>query len=471
MGGEVAPVEGTKSMLDWMVTREQIDDLPLNGRQAATLAALAPGVYPTGNPEEPVSTGGQPRGSGEVIFDGVSGESVGVNSVRSNVPPDAIQEFQVLVSQFPAEFGQSSGLILNTITRSGTNQLHGRGYYFHRDDALDARNAFALTRASFEQKQMGGWLGGPIVKDRAHFFAAYEGTRRNTIATVTSPAGPGDFPQPFDNNQLLVKLDYQLNSSNSFTGRFSLDRPFQYNAEVGGTNLNEVGLDILSRDQSYVASWTRLISNRSLNELRFQFADTLYQSDAKNPEAFTVYRPSSVSGKPASQPQGADEKRIQLVENLSLERGRHHFKLGLDLNQIDINGFVYDWNPGGFLFATDQPYNPEDPATFPILFYANLGDVNFGITSNGYSGFAQDSWHVFPNLTLNLGLRYDAWSVTPGSDLNKLNFAPRLGFAWDPFKSGKTSVRGGFGIFNNNYLGNAALIASAVPQATQCLDI
>ena len=406
VGGDVAPVEVTKSVLDWMVTREQIDDLPLNGRQASTLAALAPGVYPTGNPEEPVSAGGQPRGSGEILFDGVSGEGRGLNSFRADVPPDAIQEFQVLVSQFPAEFGQSSGLILNTVTRSGANQLHGRGYYFHRDDALDARNAFALTRAAFEQKQMGGWLGGPIVKDQAHFFVAYEGTRRTTIATVTSPAGPGDFPQPFDNNQLLVKLDYQLNSSNSFTGRFSLDRPFFHNQYVGGIVLEEVGVDALQEDRSYVASWSRLISNRSLNELRFQFADAWYQGDTKNPEAYTIYRPSSISGKFNNLPLEIYENRTQLVENLSLERGRHHFKLGFDLNHIASGGFHYVDNPGSYVFVTDQPFNPIDPDTFPILFVANFGDVNSAFTSNGYSGFAQDSWHVTPNLTLNLGLRF-----------------------------------------------------------------
>ncbi len=121
--GEAPLVETTKSTLGQVVSREQIDTLPLPGRQAATLAQLVPGVVPRASTEEPVTAGGQPRGSGEALVDGVSNEGMAVNSVRSNAPPDAIQEFQVLTSQFAAEFGNASGVVLNTITRSGTNEV------------------------------------------------------------------------------------------------------------------------------------------------------------------------------------------------------------------------------------------------------------------------------------------------------------------------------------------------------------
>src|SRR5262245_59104712 len=169
-------------------------------------------------------------------------------SIRSNAPPDAIQEFQVITSQYQAEFGNASGVILNTITRSGTNDLHGRVYYFHRDEGLDARNAFATTRASFEQKQGGGWLGGPIARDRTHYFFAYEATRRMQIATVTSAVEPGDVEQPFENNQLLAKVTHQLPHNHQLTGRFSVDRPARQNVGVGGFTLREVGIEQLTED-------------------------------------------------------------------------------------------------------------------------------------------------------------------------------------------------------------------------------
>ena len=162
--GETPLVSTTKASVDQIISREQIDRLPLGGRQATSLALLTPGVVSTAastSASGEVSTGGQPRGSSELLVDGVSNELMAVNSIRSTAPPDAIQEFQVITSQYQAEFGHASGLILNTITRSGTNDLHGRLYYFHRDEGLDARNAFATSKASFEQKQGGGWLGGP----------------------------------------------------------------------------------------------------------------------------------------------------------------------------------------------------------------------------------------------------------------------------------------------------------------------
>ena len=147
--GEAPLVETTKSTLDKVIGREQIDDLPLAGRQAASLALLAPGVVPRGGTEEPVTADGQPRGSSEALVDGVSNEGMATNSIRANAPPDAIQEFQVLTTQYAAEFGNASGIILNTLTRSGTNDPHGRVYYFHRDQGLDARNALAKSKASF----------------------------------------------------------------------------------------------------------------------------------------------------------------------------------------------------------------------------------------------------------------------------------------------------------------------------------
>jgi hypothetical protein len=160
---ETSPVETTKTTVDNVIKREQLDLLPISGRNASNLAMLAPGVVPRGSTEEPVTSEGQPRGSGEALLDGVSNKLVLINSIRSNAPPDSVEEFQVLTSQFAAEFGNASGIVLNTITRSGTNQLQGRGYYFHRDQNLDARNAFQTSKASFEQKQGGGWLGGPVV--------------------------------------------------------------------------------------------------------------------------------------------------------------------------------------------------------------------------------------------------------------------------------------------------------------------
>ena len=457
---EAAPVvETTKSAVDTVVTREQIDNLPLTGRQASSLALLSPGVVPRNSTEEPVTTGGQPRGSSEVLVDGVSNELMAVNSIRSNTPPDAIEEFQVITGQYQAEFGNATGVILNTITRSGTNDLHGRGYYFHRDQALDSRNFFQTSKAKFEQKQPGGWLGGPITKDRTHFFAAYEGTRRMQIATVTSPAQPGDVEQPTDGNQFLAKVTHLLNTANRLTGRFNVDRSLRHNVGVGGFTLKEAGFDQLGQDLVYVGNLTSILSNRSLNEARVQVSRQRSQLDPNTPDVYTINRPSSTSGKLSNVPQTFDEHRFQVVDNYSIEHSNHRMKVGIDLNRVTLVGFVYQNIPGVFTFSTDRPFNATDPATYPTTFIGNAGDTNFAMVTTGVSAFAQDAWRLPRNLTLNLGVRYDGWNVT-GLDLEKGNIAPRLAFAWDPFGTTKTAIRGGWGIFYNNVLTNETLFTS-----------
>jgi outer membrane receptor protein involved in Fe transport len=456
---EAPLVDTSNSTVDKVITREQIDGLPLNGRNPAQLALLAPGVVSRGGTEEPVTADGQPRGSGETLIDGVSNELVLINSIRSNAPPDAIQEFQVLTGQYQAEFGNSSGLILNTITRSGTNTLQGRGYYFHRDEALDARNAFATTKNAFEQTQGGGWAGGPIRLNKTHFFASYEGTRRVSVVTVTSPYGPGDFDQPFDNNQLLAKITHQLNDKNHLTGRFSLDRPFNRYQGVGGLTVRERGIHYLTQDRAYVGNLTTIVSNRFLNELRVQVSDGGIRIDVDNPDSYTINRPTGNLGKPANQPQAIPELRFQVVDNVTVERGRHRFKFGVDVQRITSDGYLYQNIPGVFQFATDRPFDPNDLTTYPTTFTQNQGDVNFEFLVDGFAAFVQDTWQLPSNVTINAGLRYDRWSMT-GTDLRDLSFAPRLGVAWDPGGDGKTSIRGGVGVFYNNIMTNVPIFTA-----------
>ncbi len=465
---EAPLVEVSKSTLDKVVKREQIDELPLSGRNAASLAQLAPGVVPRGSTEEPVTAMGQPRGSGEVLVDGVSNLGMSTNNVRSSAPPDAIQEFQVQTSSFAAEFGHATGIVLNTITRSGTNDPHGRVYYFHRDSALDSKNSFATSKTTFNQKQLGGWFGGPIVKDRTHFFITFEATRGKNVASVTSPLEPGDVDQPFKNNQVLGKITHQLNDRNTLNVRGSLDRPTQENQGVGGIYLKSYGFNTLSRDLAFVGNLASILSKNALNEVRFQVSGRMTDFTTADPKAYTIQRPTSWSGKAPNLPQAFPENRFQFIDNFSYDFGAHRLKFGADISRVSMKGFLYQYNPGYFIFTTDKPFDANDPTTFPALAYINNSDPNFGYTATGYAFFAQDAWHPGHNLTLNIGLRYDGWSME-GLDLQKKNFAPRLGFAWDPSGKGKTVIRGGTGIYFGSTMFNTALLANWL--GTQTIQI
>ncbi len=456
--GAAPIVQTTRSTLDTVISREQLDNLPLNGRQAASLAVLAPGVMSTGRLLDPASQSGQPRGSGEYIVDGVTNEIAINNGARSGAPPDAIQEFQVLTTQYQAEFGSALGIILNTITRSGTNELRARGFYFHRDEGLDARNAFATTQASFEQKQGGGWVGGPFVKDRTHYFVSYETTRRQTIATVTGPVDPGDYEVPTTNHQWLAKVTHQLTPAHLLTARVLVDRPVQKNLGVGGLSPPELGVTFTQRDASSVISVASILSPRALNEVRVQYADTLSDQTTRNPDVFTVSRPSSTRGKFPDVPQRIPERRIQVVDNFTLDAGSHRLKFGVDATHVTEDGFFMGSRPGVFSFSTDEPFDPANPSTYPFRFQTIEGDPNFRWIVSSAAAFAQDSWRLPRNLTLNVGVRFDTHDVT-GMSLEAINFAPRLGVAWDPFGTHKTVVRGGFGVFYNNVMTNTSLYA------------
>lgn len=459
VSGEAPLVETTKTTVDNVVKREQLDNLPISGRNAANLAMLAPGVVARGSTEEPVTSEGQPRGSTEALLDGVSNKLVLVNSIRSNAPPDSVEEFQVLTSQYAAEFGNGSGIVLNTITRSGTNDLRGRGYFFRRDQALDARNAFAVSKATFRQNQGGGWLGGPVIRDRMHFFGSTEITRRVTVATVNNPLEHTDVEQPFENNNALFKVTHQLTRGNRLSGRVSMDHPLQHKQNVGGANTREYGIDYLTKSYDYVGTASSIISNRALNELRFQYSSAGIDIQVDHPDNFTILRPSSNSGKPSNQPQAIPEIRFQVVDNFSYERGSHRLKFGFDYSHITSDGYLYQNIPGVFTFNTDRAFNANDLSTYPITFQRNEGGVTFKFFETNFSAFAQDAWRAASNLTLNVGVRYDVYTVT-GTDLRKNNIAPRLGFAWDPLKNGKTSIRGGFGTFYNSIMFNVPIFTS-----------
>jgi hypothetical protein len=449
-------VETTRTTISRVVRREQLDLLPISGRTAANLALLAPGVVPQSALGEPVTGGAQPRGSIEILVDGVSNKGITLGNVRSNAPPDAVEEFGVLTGQYSAEFGNASGLVLNTITRSGTNRLQGRIYYFHRDEALDARNAFATTKTAFELKQGGGWLGGPILVDRTHFFGSAEITRGVAVATVNTDVEQGGVKQPFRNENAFLKITHQLTPRNGLMARILVDRPVRENEGVGGAYLASRGYDLVKRDRAFVSALSTVFSTRAQNELRVQYSSFFLEARVADPNAYTIIRPGLYAGKAANLPRGGTERRMQAVDTVSYHAGHHHLKVGFDISRITGSSYWWLNVPGTLTFTTVRPFDPNDVTTYPAQFTRTEGGITYSdVTTANVSAFAQDRWDIHSTLTLNAGLRYDAYSMT-GLDLQKVNFAPRLGLAWNPQGNGDTVVRGGFAVSYNSILSNIA---------------
>ncbi|MDH7513089.1 MAG: TonB-dependent receptor [Clostridiales bacterium] len=462
-------VEVTRSEVSKVIDRSKIEDLPLLDRNFGDLAMMKAGVQGS-------RSNALPAGSEEIIVDGVSNEWVGTNRQRSNIPADAIQEFRVITNQYQAEYGNSSGMVWTAITRSGTNEFRGRLSFFYRDEAFDDVNYFVnhatyqgpelpkdqWTEAPYSHYLFGGVFGGPIIKDKAHFFISYEGMRHEDYALITSPLVPKEeVPRRQVPNQLLAKLNYQLSEKHLFSFRYTLDAQKATNQGIGGLLTKERGYDNKWTVHEGQGSWIYYPSDNSMNEFRFLYSLTSTDLDVYSPGTYTVDRPSGYFGKYASLPQGYDEKRLQFNDSFSLFLKNHNIKIGVDYSMISLAGYADQYIPGYFVFLTDKPFNAADFGTYPLYFVYNKGVRDFDYPYREAGIFVQDTWRVHRRLSFNLGLRWNYYDCKDidldHGHLNHLN--PRFGFSWDPIGDGKTSVRGGVGRFTQNPILNIGLVA------------
>src|SRR6266545_2722841 len=241
---EAPLVETTKSDVSSVVDRKQIDELPLNGRNFSDLTRLTPDVLSSDR-----IGGMQSSLSNTYLVDGVTNDRAWTGGNRAGYSAENIREFRVITQQYAAEFGQASGGVVNVVTRSGTNAFEQRLFIYHRDDALDARNYFATTKAPFTRQQFGGFSGGPITRNRLFYFGAYEGIRPDLTAVVNTPVERANVTQPTRTHQGFGKIDYQIASPHLLTLRFAEERTTIANSGVGGTRT--VGNGLSSKSSSH----------------------------------------------------------------------------------------------------------------------------------------------------------------------------------------------------------------------------
>ncbi len=450
----------------------QVTGGSVQGRTTDESGSAVAGVSISFTEGTSISGAGSNGSSNTFLIDGVSNDQDALGGIRGDFSPDAISQFQVQSSSYSAEYGQASGAVINVLTRSGSNDFHGRVSAYYRADSLSAGNPFA-EEAPFEQTIGSGFFSGPIVKDKVFFFGSYEHTFRDDTAVVSVDAAilaalgqstQTNFPRPLREPRVLFKLDSHLSDNQTLVARYRLDRSRVENEIVGGTITEEVGVTVIESNQDFAFNHTWIVSDTMLNEARVQFARQNNDlSDVNCPGCPLILRPTVITGKANNLPQTFIEDRYQFVNVFSFEvpdkGGDHFFKAGFDFSHLSIDAFVPQDFDGIFFFDTDRPFDAADPTTYPFLFIGGSGNPNLLIKNNIYGLYLQDQWNLSPYFTLNLGLRWDYEDhVSIGDDKN--NFGPRIHFAWDPFKDAKTSIRGGYGRYYDQIFLNTPLVAT-----------
>jgi outer membrane receptor protein involved in Fe transport len=487
-------VETTRTSVSSTVNERAIQNLPVNGRNFLDFATLTPGVVRDPTRAGDLAVGGQKGTFNSLQVDGADnnntffGQSFGRTGTR---PPyqfseESVQEFQVNQNGFSAEFGRAGGAIINVVTKSGTNQWHGSAFEYFRDESLNSNTPILTARNAKRPKlqinQFGGTLGGPIKKDRAFFFAAFDGQRSNIPNIVDAP---NFFAQPAaiqallapkmatyqvgrDQNVYMIKTDIRINNANQLVLRFNQQNFTGNNNENGGPlSVQEHSGNSVAKTTTFSGSVTSTLSNALVNEFRFQFGRDREPGTANSDVTEARIQTGGgflQLGRNNFSPRETTIKRVQFIDNLSYTRGAHNLKFGADLNFDRIFNFFPGLFSGQYTFNSYALFASNTPASYTQNFGG--AGTSGGTTKpnlNDYGFFAQDDWRVNPKLTLNLGVRYDYQKLAAptvnnpsaalaAAGLNTTtavhdgnNIAPRFGFSYAVDE--KTVIRGGYGIF------------------------
>jgi hypothetical protein len=531
-------VNTEQATVQGVITAQQIENLPINGRNFLDLAQLEPGVQiqdggtfdPTKNGFSSVSFGGRFGRTARIEVDGVDVSDENVGTTTQNIPMGAIQESSLQQSSLDLSTELTSSGSVNITTKSGTNALHGEGFYYFRDQSLNA-NLPGASHNPFQRNQFGGSLGGRIIKDKLFFFFDAERTKQDLLDPVL-PGGAfagqtGSFDSPFRETETIGRVDYQANRYKVFY-RFTYDQnksvlpfipnSFQPFANVDHARDHVVGVDFNfgSLTNSVRFGYTKFengIKDAVTGSSIFNPAPGIELAIGADPFCLTAGADLFCSGPNFLAPQQTMQSNHQIKYDGSKLFKNHIIRFGAGYNSIKGGGLAafLGLAPAVNAVALGQgqdlacvaanncpfPGGDSNPLNYPVA-SVTMGNGQgfasakpaFGLPGGGQgpdhrlSWYVGDSWKVKPNFTVTLGLRYVRDTARTDTDLGplpalnqfnnqfysglgnavhqpNLNFAPQLGFAWDPSSNGKTVIRGGIGLFYENSIWNNILFDPA----------
>lgn len=479
---EAPLLESNTSSTGRTIAPRQIVELPINGRNYLDLLQLAPGValnrQANPNSDQATPVLGDRGGNTNYLIDGMSNKDALAGGAAAQFNQETIAEFQVLTTGYKAEFGHASGGIVNVITKSGANDWHGVGSFFHRNDVLDASNISGVDAPELQRYDYSIALGGRIIKDRVFFFGSSERISEKRQLNFTFPPNTPAAVKEDENRFNLLTRDYETRNFLKFDeqiGRHQLTQQMNY------TNVHTTDFLPLSQANSLPSTRRNLAGRR----LMVGLSDTILLGEQAKPWVVTLraqFRGENSANRPAH-PDAGPATRFNVFDSYTtggvfgnlgqvlfgsgttpsiIEQryatadasaakyfGRHGFKFGWNFIRTEVDG-VESSSVNNQLFATIDDYVKYGPiysGFFTLNTTGGLTELDSQIRlRNNYNGFyAQDDWKLRHNLTLNLGLRYDYDTAFPANT----NFSPRIGAAWSV--TPKTVIRGSWGIFYDQF--------------------